>query len=275
MPRATWPNSPCPNSNPEVHAQAHDSEYDASLEGERLESLISILRQAATRRRDPPRAKPEPSSRHECAPARDAGAGAAGLRLGAAGGRRAVRRLNLVCPKPSISARMCPQPRGETVFGCHLAAFWARLPSAGSAGAPRAATPRATTEVPQLETRTSRAPRIPYQEPSLVDRAFRRLGLAPTRGLILLACVAFFISFGMSAQNSVGNNFQVETLHMTALDRGLHGERPRAAGAVPRPHLRAERGPAGAAPRRGQHPARWPSSTSATRSSPTSGSSSG
>ncbi len=71
-----------------------------------------------------------------------------------------------------------------------------------------------------METRTSPAQRIPSKEPSLAVRAFSRLGLVPTRGLILLACVAFFMSFGMSAQNSVGTNFQVETLHMTALDRG-------------------------------------------------------
>lgn len=72
-----------------------------------------------------------------------------------------------------------------------------------------------------METRTPRAQRIPYQEPSFAARAFRRLGLAPSRSLILLACVAFFVSFGMSAQNSVGTNFQVETLKMTALDRGF------------------------------------------------------
>lgn len=48
-----------------------------------------------------------------------------------------------------------------------------------------------------------------------------RLGLVPTRNLKLLAGVAFFMAFGMAAQNAVGNNFQVETLKMTAADRGI------------------------------------------------------
>ena len=54
-----------------------------------------------------------------------------------------------------------------------------------------------------------------------VDRFVRRFGLAYSRNLVLLAAAGFCLSFGMAAQNAVGNNFQVETLGMTAADRGL------------------------------------------------------
>ena len=55
----------------------------------------------------------------------------------------------------------------------------------------------------------------------LSARMVGRLGLTPSRNLWLLAAAAFCMSFGMAAQNSVGNNFQVETLRMTAADRGI------------------------------------------------------
>jgi predicted MFS family arabinose efflux permease len=45
------------------------------------------------------------------------------------------------------------------------------------------------------------------------------LPLTPNFGLI--AAATFCLSYGMAAQNAVGNNFQVETLGMTAADRGL------------------------------------------------------
>ncbi|HET7767555.1 MAG TPA: hypothetical protein VFN74_02200, partial [Chloroflexota bacterium] len=48
-----------------------------------------------------------------------------------------------------------------------------------------------------------------------------RRGIPVSRNLTLLASAAFCLSFGMAAQNAVGNNFQVETLAMTAADRGL------------------------------------------------------
>ena len=72
-----------------------------------------------------------------------------------------------------------------------------------------------------METRTSRAQPVPLRKAGFGARAFRRIGLVPSRGLILLACVAFFMSFGMAAQMAVGTNFQVETLQMTVQDRGL------------------------------------------------------
>ena len=46
-------------------------------------------------------------------------------------------------------------------------------------------------------------------------------GIPVSRNLTLLAGTAFCLSFGTAAQNAVGNNFQVETLGMTAADRGL------------------------------------------------------
>lgn len=57
---------------------------------------------------------------------------------------------------------------------------------------------------------------VPFVTPFLAT-----LGLASTRNLLLLAGTAFCLSFGMAAQNAVGNNFQVETLQMTAADRGI------------------------------------------------------
>ena len=48
-----------------------------------------------------------------------------------------------------------------------------------------------------------------------------RRGIPVSRNLTLLASAAFCLSFGSAAQNAVGNNFQVETLAMTAADRGL------------------------------------------------------
>ena len=57
---------------------------------------------------------------------------------------------------------------------------------------------------------------VPFITPFLT-----RLGLVSTRNLLLLAGTAFCLSFGMAAQNAVGNNFQVETLQMTAADRGI------------------------------------------------------
>jgi MFS family permease len=50
---------------------------------------------------------------------------------------------------------------------------------------------------------------------------FALAGLPVSRNLTLLAGAAFCLSFGMAAQNAVGNNFQVETLGMTAADRGI------------------------------------------------------
>lgn len=56
---------------------------------------------------------------------------------------------------------------------------------------------------------------------TILDRLLGRLGLTASRNLLLLAGAAFCLTFGMAAQNAVGNNFQVETLQMTAADRGI------------------------------------------------------
>lgn len=56
---------------------------------------------------------------------------------------------------------------------------------------------------------------------SLVSRTLARFGLTYSRNLALLAIAGLCMSFGMAAQNAVGNNFQVETLGMTAADRGI------------------------------------------------------
>lgn len=61
----------------------------------------------------------------------------------------------------------------------------------------------------------------PDTDNSLLARFLRRLGLSPSRNLILLAAAAFLMSFGMAAQAAVGNNFQVDTLKMTADYRGI------------------------------------------------------
>jgi MFS family permease len=61
----------------------------------------------------------------------------------------------------------------------------------------------------------------PPERLTLVDRALARVGLTYSRNLALLAAAGFCLSFGMAAQNAVGNNFQVETLRMTAADRGI------------------------------------------------------
>jgi hypothetical protein len=57
--------------------------------------------------------------------------------------------------------------------------------------------------------------------PGFLAAVERRLGVPLTRNLALLAAAAFCLSFGTAAQNAVGSNFQVETLGMTAADRGL------------------------------------------------------
>jgi predicted MFS family arabinose efflux permease len=62
---------------------------------------------------------------------------------------------------------------------------------------------------------------LTYEAPSPRDRILARFGLSYSRNLGLLAAAGFCLAFGMAAQNAVGNNFQVETLGMTAADRGL------------------------------------------------------
>ncbi|HEU5315756.1 MAG TPA: hypothetical protein VFX49_06565, partial [Chloroflexota bacterium] len=57
--------------------------------------------------------------------------------------------------------------------------------------------------------------------PSPIAWLAARRGVPVSRNLTLLATAAFCLSFGTAAQNAVGNNFQVETLGMTAADRGL------------------------------------------------------
>ncbi|MFH1571444.1 MAG: MFS transporter [Gemmatimonadota bacterium] len=56
---------------------------------------------------------------------------------------------------------------------------------------------------------------------ALTGRLLGRFGLSYSRNLALLAAAGFCMSFGMAAQGAVGNNFQVETLKMTAADRGI------------------------------------------------------
>lgn len=72
-----------------------------------------------------------------------------------------------------------------------------------------------------METRTVPDKQTSPSYPAVVTAVCKWLGLVPSRNLFLLAGVAFFMTFGMAAQNSVGNNFQVETLGMTVQDRGL------------------------------------------------------
>ncbi len=67
----------------------------------------------------------------------------------------------------------------------------------------------------------ARPPRPAKASESLPNRLVGKLGLVATRNLWLLAAAAFCLSFGSAAQNAVGNNFQVETLRMTAADRGI------------------------------------------------------
>lgn len=75
-----------------------------------------------------------------------------------------------------------------------------------------------------MGTPTSPAPDGPAvagNAPRLLDRTLARFGLTYSRNLVLLAAAGFCMSFGMAAQGAVGNNFQVETLGMTAADRGI------------------------------------------------------
>ncbi len=72
-----------------------------------------------------------------------------------------------------------------------------------------------------IPAQAAAVPSPPPGRQSLPERAVARFGLVWSPNLGLLAAAAFCMSFGMAAQNAVGNNFQVETLRMTAADRGV------------------------------------------------------